>query len=231
VKQIKNRFSYFSMLIFISLLFATGCQKEVSSNEMKNTNQETKTSSSTISSIVYTDVNPDSLLLALSLLVSDEKFYYLDLNHDGTKDYVVETGQGRAPCFMNGISSATLASYSSFISKGSNSVTDTVFSSGIKYPVPLNLSKGINQNSSFSQSGTLAKYDACRSGFLGRVYGLFGLWSGVTNKYLGLRLVKGSSVYYGWIRMDVATNGRYVIIKDYAYNSLAGRPILAGQTK
>ena len=39
----------------------------------------------------------------------------------------------------------------------------------------------------------------------------------------------GANQYYGWIRMDVQTQPLRVIVKDYAYNSIANAPLTAGQ--
>jgi hypothetical protein len=39
-----------------------------------------------------------------------------------------------------------------------------------------------------------------------------------------------SQVYYGWVRLSVASGVINATIFDYAYNSSPGQPILAGQT-
>jgi len=51
---------------------------------------------------------------------------------------------------------------------------------------------------------------------------------GVMDKYLGLRFKIGSSIYYGWARLDI-TNSSTWTLKDYAYNSTPDASILAGQ--
>ena len=54
-------------------------------------------------------------------------------------------------------------------------------------------------------------------------------WPYQTEGYAGLKLIKNNQNYYGWVRMEWS---HYVkaTIKDYAYNSVAGQLILAGQT-
>ncbi|HXA01218.1 MAG TPA: T9SS type A sorting domain-containing protein [Cytophagaceae bacterium] len=51
--------------------------------------------------------------------------------------------------------------------------------------------------------------------------------SGGIDKYIGLAIKKAGVFYYGWIRVNIATNN--VKIYDGAYNSTAGSPILAAQ--
>src|SRR5437762_538264 len=50
--------------------------------------------------------------------------------------------------------------------------------------------------------------------------------------YLGLGLVKGTDTYYGWVHLSVSVSYNSVgfTVKNYAYNSVPGQPILAGQT-
>lgn len=47
------------------------------------------------------------------------------------------------------------------------------------------------------------------------------------DRYFGLRLQQGGQNYYGWIRLDAATDT--LVFKDFAYNSEAEGIILAGQ--
>jgi hypothetical protein len=55
-------------------------------------------------------------------------------------------------------------------------------------------------------------------------------WCDVTDKYLGLRFQILGATHYGWARLDVGDLPDTWILKDYAYNSVAGAPIMAGQT-
>jgi hypothetical protein len=56
-----------------------------------------------------------------------------------------------------------------------------------------------------------------------------GNWASVTNKYLGVKILKGGQWYNGWVRMDIGANGTYGVVKDYAFNAQPNAPILAGQ--
>ena len=57
-----------------------------------------------------------------------------------------------------------------------------------------------------------------------------GNWNNASNKYLPLRLKMGSQVYYGWVRISIATGVTNATIFDYAYNSIPDSAIHAGQT-
>lgn len=58
-----------------------------------------------------------------------------------------------------------------------------------------------------------------------------GLWKGLKDKYVGLRFKISGNFHYGWARFDVASNGKSITVKDFAYNSEADKSILAGVSK
>jgi hypothetical protein len=55
-------------------------------------------------------------------------------------------------------------------------------------------------------------------------------WHDGNEHYLPVRLRLDGSTHYGWIRMKLDLTGNPLVIKDYAYNTLADEPITAGQT-
>lgn len=58
-----------------------------------------------------------------------------------------------------------------------------------------------------------------------------GLWSNVTNRYVGVRFSIDGATHYGWIRMTVSDTRRPITatITGYAYETVADQPIKAGQ--
>lgn len=56
-----------------------------------------------------------------------------------------------------------------------------------------------------------------------------GYWKNKVNRYAGLKLIEGADTLYGWVRLDVL-NYKFVIVKDYAYDTIPNEPILAGDT-
>jgi len=157
--------------------------------------------------IVYTDI-PDETVLPGST-------YALDLNNDLTGDLAFTINTAANFAFMQTISGTAATVY--------NSNGFVGFSAG-PYNYPSNLAAGdlINgTNGIFSARGDF-NYSSC--GYSGSQFcdGLDG--------YVGLTLVVGANTYYGWVRIQVASDTSNMIIKDYAYNSTPGEAINAGQT-
>lgn len=151
--------------------------------------------------IIYTDIDPDSTL-------GSNETYNLDLNNDATPDFNILQFES-APVFeVVGMHAL-----------GNNAVLN---SGGL--PTALNTNDPIDVSQSFWQTGS---YQALNYYGTGSVYGN---WLGVTDKYLGLRIVVGSDTLYGWARLDVANDATSFTIKDYAYNVTPNESILAGQT-
>jgi hypothetical protein len=86
------------------------------------------------------------------------------------------------------------------------------------YPAALSLNQPISSTDTWMQPN----YSILNNGTQGN-------WMGVIDKYLGVRIKKGSQWLYGWIRLDVNTAGTSVTIKDYACNRAPGSSINAGQ--
>ena len=57
-----------------------------------------------------------------------------------------------------------------------------------------------------------------------------GYWGGATDKYLALKLIVGTNVYYGWARLDFLATSSSFVIKDYAYESTPNACIVTGKT-
>jgi hypothetical protein len=60
-------------------------------------------------------------------------------------------------------------------------------------------------------------------------------WGNVTNRYLGLKFTINGQTHYGWARLSVGCNSGSVTVSatltGYAYETVANRPILTGQTQ
>jgi hypothetical protein len=58
-----------------------------------------------------------------------------------------------------------------------------------------------------------------------------GYWINVKDRFLGMRFYIGNEVHYGWARFNVEVNGLAItaVLTGYAYETQAGRSILAGQ--
>jgi hypothetical protein len=60
-----------------------------------------------------------------------------------------------------------------------------------------------------------------------------GSWVNVKNRYLGLSFKIKGKIHYGWARLSVQVENHTVVgtLTGYAYETVAGKPIKAGQTK
>jgi len=230
-KQITKNFSAFNKLIILFfLIFAISCQKRIIQNPGK-------TIVTTGSNIIYTDVNPDSVILKLS---TDS--FNLDLNNDGITDFVFNRSYITwiAKCGRSGFQmSATHIALSLKPASGSNSIMTS--GSGIAQAQALDSSTAITPDSLWSTTsqdllqGTITPTTLCILPAIG------GYWLNVSDKYLGLKFIINNITHYGWARLSssysvsTTSSGSLIIgqliLKDYAYNIIPNQPILAGQTK
>lgn len=58
----------------------------------------------------------------------------------------------------------------------------------------------------------------------------YGQWLGVTDRYLGVKFTIKGEVHYGWARLTVGKRISHVVLTGYAYETVANKPIKAGQT-
>ena len=166
--------------------------------------------------IIYTDVNPDSVLTGTESM-------QLDIDKDGTFDFKVKLQSYNKPdlkIFSN-----------SFIGLNNNQVLsfkEMGMSSYIYEPNLQNFWDDINNgtNNVWKSGGKLL-----RTGTSNGIPFTHGLWKDAHDKYLGFRFKITGNYHYGWARLDVDSSGKSVTLKDYAYNGVAGESIKAGKTK
>ena len=165
--------------------------------------------------IVYTDVDPDFAGGIGSSM-------FLDLDNNGTNDFQIihDGGDDLDIVPVNNVDNEVLGviGYSS---------SWYGYFYGFAYPYVLsnndvisNGATGTWNNFGYNSVGTNSlNFGSCIDGY----------WCDVTDGYLGLRFNIGGNVHYGWARLDVDTAGDVWTLKDYAYNTVAGESILAGQ--
>lgn len=63
--------------------------------------------------------------------------------------------------------------------------------------------------------------------------GPVGSWVNVNKRYLGLEFKVGGKIHYGWARLNVTVQGSSIVatLTGYAYETVPGKPIKAGETK
>jgi hypothetical protein len=68
----------------------------------------------------------------------------------------------------------------------------------------------------------------------GRALARLHQWQNVKNRYLGVKFLIKGKTHYGWVRLNVKHTppiGIDAVITGYAYETIAGKPIIAGKTK
>ncbi len=189
--------------------------------------------------VIYTDIVPD--------LVFDEPLEGggLDIDNNGIVDFA----------FQNNSFLFYSETFSSYFTRqdllagpytplnaiaGINEYTSSPYGGGFSlyYPYALPNAEVINDLREWQTAGqqilgirTFVNYDDPNTWQCAGCY-----WYGyfipeTVDHFLGIRFVDDlSQNHYGWIRCDVLDEGRTLVIKDYAYESEADYPIVAGDT-
>jgi hypothetical protein len=150
--------------------------------------------------IIYTSTN-----ITFTSKVGQPDMVFFDVNHDGINDFVLSD-------FIQGFTGALL--YASGLN-----------GNRVQISPPLSAGAPIGPSGLFSPVEFLAHNYA----------GITGPWADVTDHYLGLSFNFNGHPYFGWAELTVAApqNGFYVIngtLEGFAYETVAGKVILAGQT-
>jgi len=167
-----------------------------------------------IAQMVYTDVNPDQTISTFGAGLN------VDIDNNGTPEFSmiayssISISYSIKGIYLSGSNGQVNYSYTSF-SIGTSSTS-------LSTPVAMNLNDPIYGALNFG-SGWMSV-----QGVYGGSSFQVGAWSGQTDKYLGVQFTIGTSTHYGWVRMDVGTDGKTFTLKDYAYNATAATTVLAG---
>jgi len=174
-------------------------------------------SASANAQIIYTDVNPDVSIN------TNGGVYALDLNNDGITDFNIT--------YATTMFAGQTNKFIRITPLGANKVGND-----LSYPYPSALLPNtLIDASSFSWLSTANQSLISRIWFQVPRTGAWiwqnrGNWNGASNKYVPLQLSHNSQKFYGWARLDAATNAVSFTVKDYAYNSIPNQPIRAGET-
>ena len=177
--------------------------------------------------IIYTDVNPDSVL---NWADGSHWYYKLDLNNDGIADFLFQGGYPINTCdhgidivALGNNNSVLLANPSAFQERSVIPLSSGDIISGSDTLVNY-FQVGWKNFGTFQQFNYTYTY---ASGGVCWTLGFTGLWFDVSDKYVGLRFKLGSQIYYGWARLSISF--AQLTVKDYAYESVPFVPIIAGQ--
>jgi len=162
--------------------------------------------------IIYTDINPDTVLDGSSTPPIFTAYYYLNLDNDITEDFRMGHCEAKFP------TAANITPISTGEILYDNSITTRNYALALNYGATID-----NNSSTWINTISYLGYDHALQGV-----NLEGNWVGVSDKYLGLRINLNGQWHYGWAKCDLdAQIGTYTI-KEYAYNATPNQGITAG---
>jgi hypothetical protein len=149
--------------------------------------------------------------------------YNLDLNHDGITDFTLQiTTSHQSEHFYF----TTLG----ILSPKNNAVVGGKTHTYGRGPYAFTLQRGAVVGPKQPFPGKLMALAGTDDGF--SVY--VGQWLNVKNRYLGLKFHINSKIHFGWARLSVVSTKISIIsatLTGYAFETVPGKPTLAGQTK
>lgn len=165
--------------------------------------------------IVHTDIIPDTILTGGGT-------YDLNMDNAGPAEftfvqYNVLDSLGNPLGFFSSVA----------VNAGTDAILGSVFSSSYPFPFALN-----NGDSIAASGGTDWRDGTLNYGnqYLGVVYGSYNFCNFLgQDKYMGVRFQANSQTHYGWVRVYVSPGADTMIIREYAYQTLPGVGLTAGQ--
>jgi len=152
--------------------------------------------------ILFTDIYPD-------LQLGDTNSFIANINDDKYHDYMVFQGfSATANMVMVQLADSC----------------ELIGSVAGNYLYPLALDAGYmlnngNSNWNFNHFGTM-NYAGENN---------YGNWAGAVDKYLGMKLILKGKPYFGYMRLDVGTDAKSFVIKDFAFDFTSGKTVTTGE--
>ncbi len=159
--------------------------------------------------VVYTDLNPDTIVSAT--IQNPSVQYNLDLNNDGTIDFNIRHNN------YEGFIQTEF--YTNFGELGQ------IVTNGTGAPAALNINDNINSGQPNwvctvgSSSNSALFMNANGANFVGQ-----------PDKFIGLKIKLSNQWHYGWVSLSIPSDTSKIIVKAYAYNQVPNASISAGQT-
>jgi hypothetical protein len=154
--------------------------------------------------------------------------YNLDLNHDGTVDFLIQQIG-----YCNSTSCLGFQRYLLAKEALGNAVEGSVGNHSWHYAAALKHGARIGPRQGFIHGGVNG--EALVFVFQDQDFQMpytYGKWIDVNNRYLGLKFKIGKETHFGWARLSVHNQAGDIsaVLTGYAYETVAGKPIVAGQT-
>ncbi len=159
--------------------------------------------------IIYTGLN--------KIVTKGDGIYYLDLNNDGTKDFIMTDSVSFHTTSGKDIDIGGIAG----LTPGDSIERDPNLP-GLYFADPNSFKNIIGASDKWISYAT---FDFCSV----KSFKNKGVFAGKGDKYVGLKLSKAGKFYYGWMRINLNAKCDTLVIKGYAYNATAGDTITAGE--
>jgi hypothetical protein len=173
--------------------------------------------------IIYTDVDPDAMYFA------NGDTCFLDLDNNGQADYNLYAKQIPYYCHSCLMSSPEQKVVIDRVD--TNVIAHVIPWGSSQWPQSLPSGAMIDGNTEMSATNHMIRQyqpgGFCPGYQNGCVPGPPITWALAPQAYLGLRFTIAGATHYGWARLSVPSASSF-ILRDYAYNSIPGEGILAG---
>jgi len=223
--------SFYYRLILITLVLLVSCSKEIT--PVTPVAQNSSAEENAIqAAIVHSTVNKTFTILPLPSrngdILSKTLTKYIDLNGDKTKDFAFTLYWSRWDYPYQNNDAATPSMYGT--SGGDSVVTDLLYYTGYfggntgNFVRALPAAADIKSAHPYSTSALLAtRYHVPPSYYSG------GELLGKGDQLIAVKFTfKDGTTHFGWIRVNLASDGNSLTIADFAYNSVANETIAAG---
>jgi hypothetical protein len=151
-------------------------------------------------------------------VIGRQGIYPLDLRNDGVVNFVISESSQSSICGTNEL----------LLSQAYGNAV-AVVSGGWPAALKAGIRIGSKQRFRTGRGLVMAVYGCGSEGDCNSD----GKWANVNDRYLGLQFKYAGKTHYGWARFNVAVGKECAItatLTGYAYETVAGQPIVAGQT-
>ncbi len=161
---------------------------------------------------------------------------YIDLNHDGIKDFVLRTMYYRGSYSEVGLDASGYRNVNNAVAGRRFSRSSYFFSAASALPAGAR----IGPKSKFPVQHpfmAVELFNRLHTSQHSDVGPWVGKGKGVTNRYLGLKFVIHGKIHYGWARVSVTLGHQRQyddvtgILTGYAYETIPNKAIITGKTK
>jgi hypothetical protein len=154
------------------------------------------------------------------VLVASGTLYWIDLNHDGTRDF----GLHRRP--LDGGGGSFLLAVPGNV--GNEVVQANSVLSDSAAALPTGAAIGPNQKFASRTSYAYSGFPMALAGTSASGTFFKGPWKDQIKKYLGLKFFVNGEIHYGWVRMTVTHDLKLTAVTGFAYETEPNKPIRAG---